>query len=149
MLALVGKTGESSSMSQLDGSDIVYMARVPVAKIIAISVQIGTRFPAPATSMGHVLLADLTAAQLDAALPHFEAAVRLNPQHHAARIETGLLHLTRRRPGPAAEQFRAVLRNQPSLAAAHVGLGRAAEQLGQTAEATAAFERAIALTSAA
>jgi IclR family transcriptional regulator, pca regulon regulatory protein len=68
MLALVGKTGESSSMSQLDGSDIVYMARVPVAKIIAISVQIGTRFPAPATSMGHVLLADLTAPQLDAAL---------------------------------------------------------------------------------
>ena len=40
MLALVGKTGESSSMSQLDGSDIVYMARVPVAKIIAISVHI-------------------------------------------------------------------------------------------------------------
>ncbi|HEX4982772.1 MAG TPA: helix-turn-helix domain-containing protein, partial [Ilumatobacteraceae bacterium] len=68
MLDLVGKTGESSSMSQLDGSDIVYMARVPVAKIIAISVHIGTRFPAPATSMGHVLLSDLTAQQLDAAL---------------------------------------------------------------------------------
>ena len=68
MLALVGKTGESSSMSQLDGSDIVYMARVPVAKIIAISVHIGTRFPAPATSMGHVLLSDLTATQLDATL---------------------------------------------------------------------------------
>ena len=65
MLALVGRTGESSSMSQLDGSDIVYTARAPVAKIIAISVQIGTRFPAPATSMGHVLLSDLTAEQLD------------------------------------------------------------------------------------
>jgi IclR family pca regulon transcriptional regulator len=68
MLALVGKTGESSSMSQLDGSDIVYMARVPVAKIIAISVHVGTRFPAPATSMGHVLLSDLTTPQLDAIL---------------------------------------------------------------------------------
>ena len=68
MLALVGRTGESSSMSQLDGSDIVYTARAPVAKIIAISVQIGTRFPAPATSMGHVLLSDLTAEQLDAVL---------------------------------------------------------------------------------
>ena len=74
MLALVGKTGESSSMSQLDGSDIVYMARVPVAKIIAISVHIGTRFPAPATSMGHVLLADLTAPQLDATLATPSAA---------------------------------------------------------------------------
>ncbi|MGH9134183.1 MAG: IclR family transcriptional regulator domain-containing protein [Ilumatobacteraceae bacterium] len=75
MLALVGKTGESSSMSQLDGSDIVYMARVPVAKIIAISVQIGTRFPAPATSMGQVLLADLTVSQLDDVLDIPSASV--------------------------------------------------------------------------
>jgi IclR family pca regulon transcriptional regulator len=65
---LVGRTGESSSMSQLDGSDIVYIARVPVAKIIALSVQIGTRFPAVATSMGHVLLADLDRAALDEVL---------------------------------------------------------------------------------
>lgn len=59
LVELVRHTGESSSMSQLDGSDIVYTARVPVAKIIALSVHIGTRFPAVATSMGHVLLADL------------------------------------------------------------------------------------------
>jgi IclR family pca regulon transcriptional regulator len=57
--ALVAQTGESSSMSQLDGSDIVYVARVAVPKIIALSVHIGTRFPAVATSMGQVLLADL------------------------------------------------------------------------------------------
>jgi IclR family pca regulon transcriptional regulator len=65
---LVGFTGESSSMSQLDGSDIIYMARVPVAKIIALSVHIGTRFPAVATSMGHVLLADLEGHDLDKVL---------------------------------------------------------------------------------
>jgi len=63
--ALVAKTGESSSMSQLDGSDIVYVARVPVPKIIALSVHIGTRFPAVATSMGQVLLADLPRAELE------------------------------------------------------------------------------------
>lgn len=68
MLALVAQTGESSSMSQLDGSDIVYTARVPVPKIIAVAVHIGTRFPATATSMGCVLLADLSADQLDATL---------------------------------------------------------------------------------
>jgi IclR family pca regulon transcriptional regulator len=62
--ALVAQTGESSSMSQLDGSDIVYVARVPVPKIIALSVHIGTRFPAVATSMGHVLLANLPRAEL-------------------------------------------------------------------------------------
>jgi IclR family pca regulon transcriptional regulator len=66
--ALVARTGESSSMSQLDGSDIVYVARVSVPKIIALSVHIGTRFPAIATSMGHVLLADLPRAELNAVL---------------------------------------------------------------------------------
>lgn len=62
--ALVAQTGESSSMAQLDGSDIVYVARVPVPKIIALAVRIGTRFPAVATSMGHVLLADLPRVEL-------------------------------------------------------------------------------------
>jgi len=57
--ALVAQTGESSSMSQLDGSDIVYVARVPVPKIISLAVHIGTRFPAVATSMGQVLLTAL------------------------------------------------------------------------------------------
>ncbi|HET9170891.1 MAG TPA: IclR family transcriptional regulator C-terminal domain-containing protein [Actinospica sp.] len=62
--ALVGQTGESSSMSQLDGSDIVYVARVSVPKIIALRVQIGTRFPALRTSQGKVLLAALDAEEL-------------------------------------------------------------------------------------
>jgi IclR family transcriptional regulator, pca regulon regulatory protein len=65
---LVARTGESSSIAQLDGSDIVYTARVPVPKIIAFAVQIGTRFPAVATSMGKVLLADLPAERLDEVL---------------------------------------------------------------------------------
>jgi IclR family transcriptional regulator, pca regulon regulatory protein len=42
----------------------VYVARVAVPKIIALSVHIGTRFPATATSMGHVLLADLARTEL-------------------------------------------------------------------------------------
>ena len=66
--ALVRRTGESSSMAQLDGSDIVYVARVAVPKIIALRVEIGTRFPAPQTSQGKVLLAGLSADQLSAAL---------------------------------------------------------------------------------
>lgn len=57
--ALVRRTGESSSMAQLDGSDIVYVARVSVPKIIALRVEIGTRFPAAQTSQGKVLLAAL------------------------------------------------------------------------------------------
>src|SRR5919107_1874327 len=66
--ALVACTGESSSMAQLDGSDIVYVARVAVPKIIALRVEIGTRFPAAQTSQGKVLLAALPPEQLAAAL---------------------------------------------------------------------------------
>ena len=66
--ALVAVTGESSSMSQLDGSDIVYVARVAVPKIITLRVEIGTRFPAVQTSQGKVLLAALSRNELEAAL---------------------------------------------------------------------------------
>lgn len=62
---LVAATGESSSMSQLDGSDIVYVARVAVPKLITLRVQIGTRFPAVRTSQGKVLLADLDPGAVD------------------------------------------------------------------------------------
>ena len=68
MQALVEQTGESTSVAQLDGSDIVYVARVPVAKIISIAVHIGTRFPAIATSMGKVLLSELEPAERAAVL---------------------------------------------------------------------------------
>ena len=57
---LVARTGESSSMAQLDGSDIVYVARVSVPKLIALRVDIGTRFPAAQTSQGKVLLSALS-----------------------------------------------------------------------------------------
>jgi IclR family transcriptional regulator, pca regulon regulatory protein len=66
--ALVARTGESSSMAQLDGSDIVYVARVSVPKLIALRVDIGTRFPAVQTSQGKVLLAALSPDELEAAL---------------------------------------------------------------------------------
>ncbi|SFD05311.1 IclR family transcriptional regulator domain-containing protein [Micromonospora sediminimaris] len=68
MQRLVAQTNESTSMAQLDGSDIVYVTRVAVPKIITLGVSIGTRFPAPATSMGKVLLAALDEETLDRVL---------------------------------------------------------------------------------
>lgn len=65
---LVSTTHESSSMAQLDGSDIVYVARVAVPKIISLRVEIGTRFPAVRTSQGKVLLAALDEAALASVL---------------------------------------------------------------------------------
>jgi IclR family transcriptional regulator, pca regulon regulatory protein len=68
MAELVARTNESSSMAQLVGSDIIYVARVSVPKLIALRVDIGTLFPAARTSQGKVLLAALPPAQAEAAL---------------------------------------------------------------------------------
>jgi IclR family pca regulon transcriptional regulator len=65
---LVAEVRESSSVSVLDGTDIVYVARVPVSRIMTVAINVGTRFPAHATSMGRVLLAGLEDAELDAYL---------------------------------------------------------------------------------
>jgi len=68
MEALVARTRESSSIAQLDGSDIVYVARVAVPKIVTLAVTIGTRFPAMQTSLGKVLLAALPLAEAERVL---------------------------------------------------------------------------------
>lgn len=56
---------ESSSVSVLDGTDVVYVARVAVRKIMAVDIRVGTRFPAWLTSMGRVILADLEPTELE------------------------------------------------------------------------------------
>jgi IclR family pca regulon transcriptional regulator len=56
---LAEEVHESSSVSVLDGGDIVYVARVPARRIMTVTISVGTRFPAHATSMGRVLLAGL------------------------------------------------------------------------------------------
>src|ERR1044072_6973893 len=68
MEELSAATAESCSIAQLDGSDIVYVARGAVPKIVALAVQIGTRFPALQTSLGKALLAALCTEEVDAVL---------------------------------------------------------------------------------
>jgi IclR family transcriptional regulator, pca regulon regulatory protein len=63
--ALVAEVNESTSVSVLDGPDIVYVARVPVSRIMTVAISVGTRFPAYATSMGRVLLAGLPEPELE------------------------------------------------------------------------------------
>ena len=76
METLVATVQESSSMSVLDGQDVVYVARVPTRRrIMTVAIAVGTRFPAYATSMGRVLLAGLTPRELEAAL----ASIHLDP----------------------------------------------------------------------
>jgi IclR family transcriptional regulator, pca regulon regulatory protein len=72
---LVARVRESSSISVLDGQHIVYVARVPTKRIMTVSISVGTRFPAYATSMGRVLLAGMSPEDLD----HYLAEADLQP----------------------------------------------------------------------
>lgn len=59
---------ESSSIAVFDSPDIVYVVRVPSLRPLSLSLTIGSRLPAYATSMGLVLLSGLTPAELDSYL---------------------------------------------------------------------------------
>lgn len=83
---LSARTEESCSIAQLDGSDIVYVSRVAVPKLVTFSVTIGTRFPAVQTSLGKVLLAALDGPELDRVLA-LPGRSGITPRHHAQRDE--------------------------------------------------------------
>jgi IclR family pca regulon transcriptional regulator len=59
---------ESSSVSVLDGTDVVYVARIPARRIMTVGITVGTRFPAYVTSMGRAILAGLPDDEVDALL---------------------------------------------------------------------------------
>ncbi|MGW1495847.1 IclR family transcriptional regulator domain-containing protein [Streptomyces sp. NPDC002402] len=69
LASLVQQVHDSASLAVLDGDAIQYTARVATGRIMSVNIQIGTRFPAYAASMGRVLLAGLP------------------PQERAARLE--------------------------------------------------------------
>lgn len=75
MEELVAELRESSSIGVLDGDEVTYVVRVPTRRIMTVAIAVGTRFPAHATSMGRVLLANLPEAELDA----YMARVELQP----------------------------------------------------------------------
>lgn len=65
---LSDELGESSSVSILDGSEIVYVARAAQRKVMSIALMPGSRLPAFCTSMGRVMLAALSEAERREAL---------------------------------------------------------------------------------
>ena len=79
MQALSHELNESCSAGIRDGDEIVYVARVAASRIMSVSLDIGSRLPAISTSMGRVILADisdgcfasfLTKARLDKLTPY-------------------------------------------------------------------------------
>ena len=69
---------ESCSAAVLDGTEVVYVARVQAKRIMSINLVVGSRLPAHATSMGKVLLAYLPPQNLEAYLANapFEALTK-------------------------------------------------------------------------
>ncbi|RKS68410.1 IclR family transcriptional regulator [Actinomadura pelletieri DSM 43383] len=56
---LVLRVHDSASVVVLDGTDIRYVARAQAVRLMRVEITVGTRFPAYATAMGRVLLAEL------------------------------------------------------------------------------------------
>jgi len=61
---LARETGEVSHLAVLDGVDIVYLEKRGQGQILTVATRVGGRNPAYASSMGKVLLADLSESEL-------------------------------------------------------------------------------------
>ena len=85
MEALVQELHESCSAAVLDGSEIVYVLRVPTQKIMTINLSVGSRLPAYCTSMGRILLAGLEAPEVAEILK--ESDLRALTPHTETRIK--------------------------------------------------------------
>lgn len=68
--------GESTSVSILDETEIVYVARAAQRRVMSIALMPGSRLPAYCTSMGRVLLAALDPAEARAVLERSALAAR-------------------------------------------------------------------------
>lgn len=85
--SLSRSVNESVSATVLADQDVVYIARVVTKRIMSVAINIGTRFPAYATSMGRVLLAGAPEADLDSKL------AELNRQAITERTITDVVQL--------------------------------------------------------
>ncbi|WP_043528356.1 IclR family transcriptional regulator domain-containing protein [Litchfieldella xinjiangensis] len=67
------ESGESSSLGVLDGDEVTYVARSAAKhRLMAITLSVGTRLPAAHTSMGRVLLAQLSDDEIEGYLARVE-----------------------------------------------------------------------------
>ncbi len=59
---------ESSSLSMLEGDEIVYLARSATRRVMSVGLSVGSRLPAYCTSMGRVLLAAMAKQDIESYL---------------------------------------------------------------------------------
>jgi IclR family pca regulon transcriptional regulator len=88
----VEEVQESSSVATLDGTDILYVAHVSAKRIMSVTVPVGTRDPAFATSLGRALLAgqddETLAAMLEGMqLPRITQVTIVEPKALLAELQ--------------------------------------------------------------
>jgi len=92
MEQLTDELGVGTSLAALDGAEVVYIDRVQRGRVASIHLAAGTRLPAHATSMGHVLLAFAAPAEIDAVLagplPALTDRTLTDPNELRARLAT-------------------------------------------------------------
>jgi IclR family transcriptional regulator, pca regulon regulatory protein len=98
--ALRDELGESTHLGVLDGSTVVYLARVPIDRIMSAAVSVGARLPAASTSMGRMLLAHLAEDRLKEVLRGIQLQPR-TPRSPATPAELREVLATVRRQGYA------------------------------------------------
>lgn len=64
LVRLRDRTSWSAHLGELQGRDVLYLARVPTRRSIASTVHVGTRLPAHATAMGRILLSQLSESEI-------------------------------------------------------------------------------------
>jgi len=103
---------ESSSMSMLNGGEIVYVARSAASRVLAAGLSVGSRLPAYCTSMGRVLLSGLPDPALDSYLRD------LKPKAYTSRtivkvpqLRKAILEVRKRGYAIVSEELEAGLRS--------------------------------------
>ncbi len=101
---LAADVRDTTSLTVLDGDEIVYVARVHGFRILTVAIAVGTRFPAYVTSTGRVLLAGLDDAELESYLARTDfrqltAGTETDPDHLRKEI-----HRIRRRGWTVTDQ---------------------------------------------
>ncbi len=83
--------------------------------------------------------------ETDAALEHFEATIRLQPEHANAHVAAGAALLAKGRAEDAAARLERAIELDSSLVLAHLNLGMAQLSQGRAEDAATTFRRALEL----
>jgi IclR family pca regulon transcriptional regulator len=119
LLEISHSVGETSNLQELDGTDIVFLARFPGRHLVNIDIAVGSRLPAVFTASGRAML-----SKLDLALQ--EEIIRSTPLQAITPMTEIDPALLLRRIDEAAKRGFAVVQNQTvigdiSIAAAITG----------------------------